>query len=105
MSAATTIGGAAVAAVGAVGAILAIKRDAPLWLTIGCVVIIALAVIAVIWNAFLRPGEEPAAPVTRSLVDGDADLSTFRDVSVSGADRLINGNARGALFERIQFWR
>jgi hypothetical protein len=105
MSAATTIGGIGVAAVGAVGAILANLSEAPVWLTIGCVVIVAVAVIAVIWDAFFRSGEELAAPVIRSLVDGDADLSTFRDVSVSGADRLINGNARGALFERIQFWR
>jgi hypothetical protein len=95
----TTIGGLAVAAVSGVGTLLSIQRQAPMWVTVGGVVIIAVALVVVIWDVF-RPSTEPdASPVSR-FIRGDVVRSSFEDVTVE-ADYFIDGGVHGSWFRRI----
>jgi hypothetical protein len=104
MSAGGTISNLAIAAVGGIGAILAIVRDYPLWITIPCLLVIAVAMIVAVWNVF-RPSSEPglpapAPPSATRFIAGDVVGSTLEDVT-SDADLFVDGGVHSSRLSRI----
>lgn len=98
----TTVGSLVIAAVGSVGTLLAIVNQYSLWVTLGGVAVIAVALIAAIWSSFgarhARASDAP--PATSHFIKGDFSNSTM-DTVESRADVFIDGHARGSRLRRI----
>jgi len=71
----------------------------PLWTIAPIVLLFGLGAF------FLWPTTPPPPPARRgtAFVRGDASWSIFDDVDVQGADAVIDGDAKGAIFRNVRY--